>query len=45
MKKLQKILEEVTEISQIPMILYDPDGNCTAFISIIQILLQLRLNH
>lgn len=31
MKKLEKILEEVTEISQIPMILYDLDGNCTAF--------------
>ena len=27
MKKLEKILEEVTEISQIPMILYDLDGN------------------
>ena len=30
MKKFQTILEEVMEISRIPMILYDADGNCVA---------------
>jgi len=30
MKKIQAILKEVMEISQIPMLLYDADGNCTA---------------
>ena len=30
MKKLQTILEEVMDISRIPMQLYDADGNCTA---------------
>lgn len=30
MKKLQAMLEEVTEISQIPMILYDAEGTCAA---------------
>ncbi len=30
MKKIQAVLEEITEISQIPMILYDADGTCVA---------------
>lgn len=30
MKKLQAVLEEVMEISRIPMLLYDTDANCAA---------------
>lgn len=30
MKKIQAILEEITEISRIPMVLYDAEGSCTA---------------
>lgn len=33
MKKIQAILEEVMEISRIPMLLYDADGNCIASFS------------